>query len=387
MKNEELPYQIGKYLFYNKNQMMPDLPRETKGYTTDGVYDGVSDDWGFGRHFRKNYVMSIEQTVIDAKNPTDAQNQADHRDWALTLARLVGTGKQVTFFTMMTEAWATTDPVITYNYCDVQKHKAKYKEVFKAVQMELNFDTPIFFDCSDSVKYLAFNAIIPVTNKYNNSKKWNTVGQKWTNLPPYQLVSGMTTAQLFSNFSNYQDNPLGELYLEDEYFFATFKAPTFLGSSDFTKTILTTDWYPSIIGYETSFALSSLKLNGSLDNLCYLIKLEKQWIYGDWVEIINQQNNTGLRIDCVKNSTTYDLLYYNFRNQELYDGSGQKLNTIDAGLEFSISIPESCVKELYWDKTIKSVNDTSATFYPNVRVISSSTDQLGIKIKNQRMYI
>jgi hypothetical protein len=378
MNLEEKIYQFGDHVFRQKHELKCVLARETKDYETDGVSDGISDDFGFGKHPFKAYKIGINHTIQDDEGDLKRYN------WAVLANQLLVKGKQQVFFSMVDNNYTAGDPIITYNYGHFSKYDPEYVTRSKKMKYDLKLDTPVFFDCTSTVKYLDDNAVMAAPNLYNSGKTWTT-GFTWSNLPPYQTLASMTPLQIVNLFGSKIEHGKGKLYLEDQFFFqSTWIPPTFTGSSDFSKSIPTADFYNGINGgYQTSFSLANLPLNGSLDNYCYILNIDKILNPGEWLEVINEKNLTGLRFQNISSTPIYGLLYYNFQNKNVYDSTGKKLNQDYSAVNVSVTIPDQALDYLYFDTTINS----TTLYYPSLRINSSTNTAVNIKLKNQRMFI
>jgi hypothetical protein len=372
MAKEEKIYQFGNLVFQQKHQLKMGLVRDVKDYETDGVYDGVADDWGFGRHSAKQYKIGIDQDFQD-----------DSRlDWDLYNHYLLNGGKQKVFFSTVENSVTAGDPLIKYNYGHVSKYDPEYREKSKKLKYDIKLDSPFFFDCTNDVKYLSDSAVTTTGPTWNGGMLYNNGVSTWSNPPPYQTIASMTPAQIVGTFGQKVENGAGMLYLEDQYFFEkNFVAPTFNGPNDYRKLINTSDFFLAGDKYQASISLSNLPLNGSCDNLCYILQFNKEFPPNSWIEVINEKNLTGIRLQNLTGSTIYGLNYYNFMNQELYDIYGRKLNT-DGKLEVTKIIPDQALKELHFDTTIKD----KTQYYPSLRIYASNNTAMYINIKNQRIY-
>lgn len=374
MQLEERLYQIGDFVFNQKYELRPSLPRKTKGYLSDGVFDGVSDDFGFGKPLLEKYIMSVVWKIADNDNL--------NLNWAILASKLVGAGKQPIFFSVVSDRYTAGDPIITYNYGSVVNLDRAYYERFKELKFDILLDSPNFFDCTNQVKFLDNSAIVPPANTYNSGKLFNT-NLLYGTAPPYQTPSTMSVANIVNYFGELQENGLGQLYLTDQFFFpdGSWSAPTFVASNEYSKTFVTGDWFNASGIFQTSFVLNNLQLNGSLDNSCFVLQIDKTLNNGDWIEIINENNLTGTRFQNISGSTIYGLNFYNHANQTLYDLAGQKLNAGD--VQFLKTIPNSSLDYLSFPKTINSLN----TFYPSIKIFSNTNSATSLRIKNQRMYL
>jgi hypothetical protein len=376
MAKEEKIYQFGNLVFQQKHELKMSLSREVKDFETDGVYDGVADDFGFGRHNIKQYKIGIDHDYQD--DPT-ALNKLD---WDLYNHHLLNSGKQKAFFSTIDDNYKVGEPIMKYNYAHIARYDPTYRERMKKLKYDIKLDSPFFFDCTNDVKYLADSAVATTGPTWNDSQTWNNGISTWSNPPPYQSLTGMTPLQLVNLFGQKVENGAGMLYLEDQYFFEkNFVAPTFNSSFDYSKLINTSDFFLAGDKYQASISLNNLQLNGSCDNLCYIMQMNKEFPPGAWIEIINEKNLTGLRLQNLTTQTIYGLNYYNFMNQELYDIYGQKLNT-NGKLEVTKIIPDQALDYLYFDTTIKD----KTQYYPSMRIYASNNTPLTIKIKNQRIY-
>lgn len=375
MINEEKLYQFGDLVFQQKFELQQSLTRETKDYETSGAYDGDADDFGFGRHPFKAYKLSIDHTI------QDDVNNLKRIDWAKYSNQLLTKGKQTAFFSTIDDNYTPGDPVILYNYGHISKYDPDYFTRSKKMKYDLKLDTPVFYDCTNTVKYLSDSAITAPANLYNTGKTWTT-GLTWSNLPPYQTISSLTNLQIVQLFGQLSENGKGKLYLEDQFFFnGNYVMPTWNGSNDFVKNIPSASFFGSSGNYQTSFTIGNLRLNGSFDNYCYILNIDRTIMPGEYIEIINENNLTGIRLENISSQPIYGVSYYNQSNRDIYDNFGQKLNK--NSIQMTKTIPDQALDYLYLDTTINS----SSQFYPSIKINSNSNTATNFKLKNQRMYI
>jgi hypothetical protein len=379
MAKEEKLYQFGDLVFQQKHELIMSLVRDTKDYETDGVYDGVSDDFGLGKHFFKPYSLAVSHQFKDDITSMNAL------DWDLQNHHLLNSGKQKTFFSCIDDNYKAGDPIIKYNYAHVSKYNAEYVTKDKKLSYDIKLDSPFFFDCTSTVQYLADNAVFTPSPVYNDggTTLWNNGVSVWSNPPLYQSLAGMTALDVLNNFGAIQENGKGKLFLDDQYFFdKNWVMPTTNGAFDYTKTINTTDFFGYGVGkYQANIQLSNLQLNGSVDNFCFILGVNKALQDQDYIEIINENNATGIRLQNISGRTIYGLNFYNFMNQELYDNFGKKLNQ-DGKLEVTKTIPSSALDYLYFDTTIKD----KSTYYPSLKIYSNNNITINLFLKNQRIY-
>jgi hypothetical protein len=369
-------YQFGDLVFQQKLGLKQNLSRVVKDYETGGVFDGDADDYGFGRHFMKQYTMGIEHPHWDQ---TDLLEPID---WDLHSNKLLNKGKDKVFFSNVEEDLAPGQAIIKYNYAHVSKYDPVYFEKFKTLKYDIKLDSPFFFDCTNDVKYLADSAVVTTGPTWNGGFLYNNGVSTWSNPPPHQTMASMTPATIVNTFGQKVGNGAGMLYLDDQYFFEkNWIAPTFNGPYDYSKLINTTDFFFAIDKYQASISLDKLQLNGSVHNYCFILQINKELPPNASIEIINEKNLTGIRFQNLTGSTIYGLNFYNFMNQELYDAYGRKINT-NGLLEVSKTIPESALDYLYFDSTIKD----KTQYYPTLRIYASNNTAMYINIKNQRIY-
>jgi hypothetical protein len=191
----------------------------------------------------------------------------------------------------------------------------------------------------------------------------------------------MSYTQIISNFSDIIENGKGQLFLDDELYFLSNKyvLPTFT-SNDFSKAITT--WSNFGDRFQTNFSLDKVKLNGSIDNFCYILQSNMQLAPNQYIEIINQSNLTGVRIENVSNQTLSGFNFYNHLNRSIFGINGKKYNS--TSLDVAITIPDKALDYLFFDSNLGEYHNL--TLYPDIKVVSNSNQSLFIKLKNQRVY-
>ena len=386
MRGEELINQIGNFVIWKKYEIEQSLSRSVKELRTDGDYEGMSDEYGLGKHQFNDYVMNISQLIIDSETGNAFPNEDDARDWDLSLSQLMGGGLQPVIFSCLQDAqpWSYPQPIFKYQYAYVKSLDPEYQKVMRKWKYSLQFDRPCFFEIPvNSVVFIPYNNAPPTQKRWNSSRKW-TQGHRWSTLIQAYIPWGFPEFLLKILHGNSSFTPSGYLVLFDEFFFTTFRPPNFLVNG-FTRSIASSEFYPSAYGFETTITINNVPFDGSLDNHCYIIKIEKTILYGDYIEIINTVNGSGIRFESNKTSSMTNLIYYNLQNQNIYDEYGIQLNTDN--LDVSISIPNQAKTWLYFDKTLKSTADKIGQYPPSLKIISNNNTALTFRLKNQRMYI
>ena len=293
MQSEEKIYQFGDFVFNQKYELKQTISRSNKAFNSDGVFDGVSDDFGFDRRFLSPTKISIEHSIAD--------NDDLKLNWDILSNCLLNSGKQPVFFSCVQDTYTVGNPIIKYNYGVITKVDNDYLTRFKKLKFEIELDSPYLFDCTDQVQFLGNADILPPTYAWNSTAIWNSTAT-WSNPPNYQPLTSMSNSNIVKNFGIMQENGLGKLFLEDQFFFKKWQAPTF-NSSDFQLTINTSNWQSIGSQFQTRFDIANLKLNGSLDNFCYIMQLSFDLAPFQFVEIINENNLTGIRLENISSST------------------------------------------------------------------------------------
>jgi hypothetical protein len=389
MLREPKLVQFGEYPLWHRHQLKQSLNRKTKGYESGGDFEGSVDNYGHDRSQLQSYEMKIENPIIDYESGDYLKNEEDARDSELLLRNLIGSGTSVMFFSALTHNynWAYPMPMFYYNYGKISSQDLEYQTVFKKHAFNLKFDTPVFYEMPvNSFIFVPFDNAPAQSKRWTSGKKW-TQGWKYSTLIPAYNLYGFPQILNKILFGDVANNSVGYLVFFDEYFFRDGKyiAPNFLANG-MTTFLPSTSFYPSPDGFETQVTLGSpLSFDGSLDNHCYIIKIEKEVNYGDWIEIINTLNGTGIRIQIYKTSTIKNLVYYNMQNHTVYDDMGVKLNsdTVDV----TVTIPRSAKDWLYIDSTLRSTSNKIPLYPPILKIISNNNNSMTFRMKNQRMYI
>lgn len=373
MIGEERLYQFGEFVFSQKHELKITTARQTKNYSSTGVFDGKADDFGFDRRFLQPIVISVEHTFADSAEL--------ETNWDNITNKLLRSGKQPVFFSCVNDRFKLGDPIIKYQYGNVISIENDFNTKHKKLKYEIELDSPFFFDGTGQIQFLDYKTAQPNLHKWTSAKKWTDLValHAWTVTPTYTPLTTMSVNSAIANFDESIDNPKGQLFLVDKYFFddVDWEKPTFFGPKDFS--VIDDIWVQAGDRYQTGFSLSTLDLDGSMDNSCFILSLDLNLPAGGFLELINENNKTGIRFENITERTIFGLTLYNHQNLTIFENNGKKLNT--GQIEVTKTIPDEALDFLKFDTNFGRKN-----IYPSIRLYGSQPFAFEIGLKNQRIY-